>query len=117
MEPFTQLTAVAAPFDMANIDTDKIIPARFLRKLRVGEAGYGPWLFYDMRFDADGRERPEFILNQRPWRNTGVIVAGNLAFKQNATSVGDLGLEAARAWLVAQGSSGAPLLLPPGPTC
>ena len=76
MEPFTKLTAVAAPFDMANIDTDKIIPARFLRKLRTMEKGYDPWLFYDLRFDAEGRERPEFILNQAPWRNTGIIVAG-----------------------------------------
>ena len=75
MKPFTQLTAVAAPFDMANIDTDKIIPARFLRKLRNTEAGYGPWLFYDMCFDANGKKRPEFILNQTPWRNTGIIVA------------------------------------------
>jgi 3-isopropylmalate/(R)-2-methylmalate dehydratase small subunit len=75
MKPFTKLTAVAAPFDMANIDTDKIIPARFLRKLRNTEAGYGPWLFYDMCFDANGKERPDFILNQRPWRNTGIIVA------------------------------------------
>ncbi len=75
MKPFTTLTAVAAPFDMANIDTDKIIPARYLRKLRNTEAGYGPWLFYDMCFDADGRERPEFVLNQTPWRNTGIIVA------------------------------------------
>ena len=75
MKPFTQLTAVAAPFDMANIDTDKIIPARFLRKLRNTEAGYGPWLFYDMCFDANGKERPEFVLNQTPWRDTGIIVA------------------------------------------
>lgn len=75
MKPFTTLTAVAAPFDMANIDTDKIIPARFLRKLRNSEAGYGPWLFYDMCFDANGKERPEFVLNQRPWRDTGIIVA------------------------------------------
>jgi len=75
MKPFTTLTAVAAPFDMANIDTDKLIPARYLRKLRTAEAGYDPWLFYDMRFDADGKERPEFILNQTPWRNTGIIVA------------------------------------------
>ena len=76
MEPFTKLTAIAAPFDMANIDTDKIIPARFLRKLRTMEKGYDPWLFYDLRFDGEGRERPEFILNQAPWRNTGIIVAG-----------------------------------------
>lgn len=76
MKPFTTFTAVAAPFDMANIDTDKIIPARYLRKLRTAEQGYDPWLFYDMRFDSDGKERPEFILNQAPWRNTGIIVAG-----------------------------------------
>jgi 3-isopropylmalate/(R)-2-methylmalate dehydratase small subunit len=76
LEPFTQLTAVAAPFDMASIDTDKIVPARFLRKLRTGEAGYGPWLFYDLRFDAAGNERSEFMLNQTPWRNTGILVAG-----------------------------------------
>ena len=75
MKPFTKLTAVAAPFDMANIDTDKIIPARYLRKLRNTEAGYGPWLFYYMCFDANGKERPEFLLNQTPWRNTGIIVA------------------------------------------
>ena len=75
MKPFTKLTAVAAPFDIANIDTDKIIPARYLRKLRNTEAGYGPWLFYDMCFDANGKERPEFLLNQTPWRNTGIIVA------------------------------------------
>ena len=74
MRPFTKLTAVAAPFDMANIDTDKLIPARYLRKLRTATAGYDPWLFYDMRFDADGKEKPEFILNKPPWRNTGIIV-------------------------------------------
>jgi 3-isopropylmalate/(R)-2-methylmalate dehydratase small subunit len=76
MKPFTTFTAVAAPFDMANIDTDKIIPARYLRKLRTAEQGYDLWLFYDMRFGSDGKERPEFILNQAPWRNTGIIVAG-----------------------------------------
>jgi 3-isopropylmalate/(R)-2-methylmalate dehydratase small subunit len=76
MKPFTTFTAVAAPFDLANIDTDKLIPARYLRKLRTATQGYDPWLFYDMRFDADGRERPEFILNQAPWRTTGIIVAG-----------------------------------------
>ena len=69
MKPFTTLTAVAAPLDMANVDTDKVIPARMLRKFRSGEAGYEPYLFYDMRFDADGRERPEFVLNQAPYRN------------------------------------------------
>lgn len=75
MKPFTMLTAVAAPFDLANVDTDKLIPARFLRKLRSAAQGYDPYLFYDMRFNADGRERPEFVLNQAPYRTAGILVA------------------------------------------
>jgi 3-isopropylmalate/(R)-2-methylmalate dehydratase small subunit len=73
MEAFTTLEAVAAPIDIVNCDTDRIIPARFLRKPR--EPGYERWLFHDMRFDADGRERPEFILNQPPYRNARILVA------------------------------------------
>lgn len=76
MRPFTKLTAVAAPLDMANVDTDKIIPARFLRKPRTATAGYDPYLFYDLRFDAEGRERPEFVLNQPAYRGAGILVAG-----------------------------------------
>ena len=75
MKPFTTLTAVAAPLDIANVDTDKIIPARYLRKLRSPAAGYDPYLFYDLRFDAQGRERPEFVLNQPPYRKAGILVA------------------------------------------
>ena len=74
MKPFTTLTAIAAPLDMANIDTDKIIPARYLRKPR--EPGYDPYLFYDLRFDAAGRERPDFVLNQTAYRKAGILVAG-----------------------------------------
>ena len=73
MEPFTTLTAVAAPIDIVNCDTDRIIPARFLRKPRV--PGYERWLFHDMRFDADGNERPDFILNQPAYRNAKILVA------------------------------------------
>ena len=61
MEPFTTLTAVAAPLDIVNCDTDRIIPARFLRKPRV--PGYERWLFHDMRFYADGNERADFYRN------------------------------------------------------
>ena len=74
MEPFTTLRAVAAPIDIVNCDTDRIIPARFLRKPRV--PGYERWLFHDMRFDAEGRERPDFVLNQAPYRNARILVAG-----------------------------------------
>ena len=73
MEPFTRMIAVAAPIDIVNCDTDRIIPARFLRKAR--EPGYERWLFHDMRFDAQGNERPDFILNQAPYRNAKILVA------------------------------------------
>jgi len=73
MEPFTQLTAVAAPLDMANCDTDKIIPGRFLRKLRG--PGYDKLAFHDIRFNADGSENPDFVLNKTPFRNAKILVA------------------------------------------
>jgi 3-isopropylmalate/(R)-2-methylmalate dehydratase small subunit len=76
MKPFTTLTAVAAPIEMANIDTDRVIPVRFLRKLRSDKAGYDPYLFHDMRFDNDGREKSDFVLNQPAYRKAGILVAG-----------------------------------------
>ena len=75
MQPFTTLTAVAAPIDLPNVDTDRIIPARFLRKPRGPE--YAGWLFHDVRFDADGHEREDFVLNQVPFRDARILVAGD----------------------------------------
>ncbi|GAA4343404.1 3-isopropylmalate dehydratase small subunit [Pigmentiphaga soli] len=74
MSPFTRITAVAAPLEMSYVDTDKILPARFLRKARG--PGFERLAFHDIRFDADGRERPEFVLNQAPYRQAQIIVAG-----------------------------------------
>ena len=74
MEPFTRLTAPAVPIDLPNVDTDRIIPARFLRKPRE-DADYARYLFHDVRFDATGGERPEFILNQAPYRGARIVVA------------------------------------------
>jgi 3-isopropylmalate/(R)-2-methylmalate dehydratase small subunit len=74
MNPFTTLTAIAAPLEMANIDTDKIIPARFLRRLRG--PGFEKLAFHDIRYDADGKERADFVLNQAPYRNAKILVAG-----------------------------------------
>ena len=74
MEPFTTLSAVAAPIDITNCDTDRIIPARFLRKPRV--PGYERWLFHDIRFDAEGKDRADFILNQPAYRNAQILVGG-----------------------------------------
>ena len=73
MQPFSRLTAVAAPIDLPNVDTDRIIPARFLRKPR-GSAGYERFLFHDVRFDADGTERGDFVLNQAPFRDAKILV-------------------------------------------
>jgi 3-isopropylmalate/(R)-2-methylmalate dehydratase small subunit len=75
MKPFTRITAVAAPIDMTNVDTDKIVPARFLRKARG--ADYGKYLFHDLRYRADGSDNPDFILNQAPYRNAQILVAGD----------------------------------------
>ena len=74
MQSFTKITAVAAPLDLANIDTDKIIPARFLRRLR--EPGYEKLAFHDIRYDADGKDRPDFVLNQAPYKSAKILVAG-----------------------------------------
>jgi 3-isopropylmalate/(R)-2-methylmalate dehydratase small subunit len=75
MEPFVTLSAVAAPMDEANIDTDQIIPARYLRKHR-GDPGYAALAFHDIRYDAQGREQPGFVLNQPPFRAARILVTG-----------------------------------------
>jgi 3-isopropylmalate/(R)-2-methylmalate dehydratase small subunit len=73
MEAFTTLTGVAAPLPMANVDTDKIIPARFLKS--INRSGFGKHLFANMRFREDGTENPDFVLNQPPYRDAEVLIA------------------------------------------
>jgi len=73
MDAFTTLTAVAAPMPMQNIDTDKVIPARFLKTIK--RSGLGVHLFDPLRFDSNGKERPEFILNQDGYRKAQIIIA------------------------------------------
>jgi 3-isopropylmalate/(R)-2-methylmalate dehydratase small subunit len=73
MEAFTKLTAIAAPLPMANVDTDKIIPARFLKTIK--RTGLGVHLFDTLRYDAQGQERPEFVLNQEPYRKAQILIA------------------------------------------
>jgi 3-isopropylmalate dehydratase small subunit len=74
MEKFTRLTATACPLDVANLNTDQIVPARFLKRPRA--AGFGEALLHDLRFDADGPERPDFPLNRPAWRGARIIVGG-----------------------------------------
>jgi 3-isopropylmalate/(R)-2-methylmalate dehydratase small subunit len=73
MEAFTRLDAVALPMSVANVDTDQIIPARFLRKPR--KEGFGQYLFHDLRFDDAGKQRAAFILNQPAYRAARILVA------------------------------------------
>jgi 3-isopropylmalate/(R)-2-methylmalate dehydratase small subunit len=72
MEAFSRLSAIAVPFDLPNVDTDRIVPARFLRKPRGPECAQ--FLFHDMRFDPNGAERPDFVLNQPPYRGAQILV-------------------------------------------
>ena len=73
MEKFTRIATKACPLPTENIDTDQILPARFLKLPRKGE--HGKVLFCDLRFDAEGNERPEFPLNRPHWREAKLIVA------------------------------------------
>jgi 3-isopropylmalate/(R)-2-methylmalate dehydratase small subunit len=75
MEKFNKLTGVAAPMEMVNIDTDKIIPKLHLRTIK--RTGLGKVVFEEMRFNEDGTEKPEFVLNQEPYRDAKIIVAGD----------------------------------------
>ena len=75
MQPFTHLDAKAAPLDMANIDTDQIIPKQFLKTVERGGLSRG--LFYDLRFDADGAANPDFVLNDPRYAGAGVLVTGD----------------------------------------
>ncbi len=73
MRAFTTLTGVAAPLPMANVDTDKIIPARFLKTIK--RSGLGVHLFDTLRYDPEGAERPDFVLNQLAFRSAEILIA------------------------------------------
>ena len=73
METFTTFRAMGVPIDIPNCDTDQLIPARFLRHL-PSDGGYERYLFHDLRYTSDGAERPEFILNQSPYRDARIVV-------------------------------------------
>lgn len=72
MEAFSSLTAVAVPLSLANVDTDQIIPARFLGKPRVQQVGA---LFHDLRYDNQGQPKADFVLNRPEYQSARIIVA------------------------------------------
>ena len=75
MEKFTQLTGVAAPLPMINVDTDKILPAVYLKTIK--RTGLGKVLFDEIRYRPDGSENPDFVLNHAPYRDAKILVAGD----------------------------------------
>jgi 3-isopropylmalate/(R)-2-methylmalate dehydratase small subunit len=75
MQKFDQLTGVAAPLDILNIDTDMIIPKQFLKTIK--RSGLGKNLFDEMRYDRNGGEVAEFVLNRAPYRQAEILVAGD----------------------------------------
>jgi 3-isopropylmalate/(R)-2-methylmalate dehydratase small subunit len=75
MEKFISLTATACPIDIVNLNTDALLPARFLKLPRA--AGLGKFLLLDLRCDAQGAERPDFPLNRPAWRDARILVGRN----------------------------------------
>jgi 3-isopropylmalate/(R)-2-methylmalate dehydratase small subunit len=74
MQPFRVHTGIAVPLDRPNVDTDQIIPARYLK--RIERTGFGQFLFYAWRFTPDGQPNPEFVLNQERYRGASILIAG-----------------------------------------
>jgi len=72
MEPFTVHTGIVAPLDRTDVDTDQIIPKQFLK--RVERTGYGQFLFWDWRAEADGTPVPDFVLNREPFAKASILV-------------------------------------------
>jgi len=75
MPKFVNLKGTAAPMDIQNVDTDMIIPKQFLKTIK--RTGLGVSAFYEMRYDANGKENPEFVLNKAPYKQAKILVAGN----------------------------------------
>lgn len=75
MEPFIKLEGVAAPLNMINVDTDMIIPKQYLKTIQ--RTGLGKALFDEMRFNPDGSEKPDFVLNKPAYRKAVILVAGD----------------------------------------
>jgi 3-isopropylmalate/(R)-2-methylmalate dehydratase small subunit len=73
MDSFTKLTGVAAPLKIRNIDTDMIIPKQYLKTIK--RTGLGTGLFSELRYNEDGSDNPDFVLNQPAYKNTKILVA------------------------------------------
>lgn len=75
MEPFIKIKSIATPLDKVNVDTDQIIPKQFLKL--VQKTGFGQYLFYDWRYEKDGTEKKDFVLNEPKYKNSKILLARN----------------------------------------
>lgn len=95
MKAFIQHSGIVAPLDRSNVDTDQIIPKQFLK--RIERTGFGQFLFFDWRFEPDGKEKPEFVLNQASYRDASILVGrqnfGNGSSREHAVwALDDFGI-------------------------
>ena len=72
MKPFSKINSIITPLDKANVDTDQIIPKQFLKL--ITKSGFGKFLFYDWRFNHDGKEKDDFILNDSHYKTSQILV-------------------------------------------
>ena len=75
MEPFRTIRSVATPLDKINVDTDQIVPKQFLKLIQ--KTGFGKHLFFDWRFEKDGKPRRDFVLNDPQYRNSRILLTGD----------------------------------------
>ena len=97
MRAFREHTGIVAPLDRSSVDTDQIIPKQFLK--RIERTGYGEFLFYDWRYDGDGKPRPDFVLNQPQYAGASILVTGKnfgcgSSREHAAWALGDYGFRA-----------------------
>ena len=95
MKPFIQHAGIVAPLDRSNVDTDQIIPKQFLK--RIERTGFGQFLFFDWRFDPDGKEKSDFVLNRPEYRESSILLArqnfGNGSSREHAVwALDDFGI-------------------------
>jgi len=75
LEPFRTIRSVATPLDKINVDTDQIVPKQFLKLIQ--KTGFGKHLFFDWRFEKDGKPRRDFVLNDPQYRNSRILLTGD----------------------------------------
>ena len=75
MEPFRTIRSIATPLDKINVDTDQIVPKQFLKLIQ--KTGFGKHLFFDWRFEKDGKPRRDFVLNDPQYRNSRILLTGD----------------------------------------